>query len=293
MNGTGPAPMERLDLAQVIRSRGRPVFMPYLTVGDPDFESTIEFAIGMIDAGADLIELGIPFSDPTADGPVIQAAMQRALDRPDFSLVRVFEVARKIHDQRPATPLVMLTYLNPVLAGFLTQEPDGTTARGSFDPAANLVRFLGECQRSGVVGLVIPDLPYDQPEGKLLGELAPEYGVHRILMVAPNSSERRFREICRRASGFIYYVTSLGVTGARSALPPELAANVERVRRESGLPVLAGFGISSPEQVAPLRSLVDGVIVGSLNHQLIEAQGPAARAALCAAAAGFVGALTV
>ena len=279
------------SLSAYIRARGRPAFMPYLTVGDPDFQSTVKFAVGMIDAGADLIELGIPFSDPTADGPTIQAAMQRALGRADFSLQSVFGAAREIHAQRPEIPLVMLTYLNPVLAGLLGAPFPKPTGKRSFDAEENLCRFLGECKASGVVGLVIPDLPYDQPEGELLGRLGPQFGVNQILMVAPNSSKRRFREICSRASGFIYYVTSLGVTGTRSSLPPEVSENVERVRKESGLPVFAGFGISSPEQVVSLRALVDGVIVGSLNHRLIEEHGAEAGPALSEATARFVAAL--
>ncbi len=281
----------RPDLAAFIRGRGRPAYMPYLTVGDPNFAATVDFAVRMIDAGADLMELGIPFSDPTADGPVIQAAMQRALRQPDFSIERVFEVARAIHEARPNIPLILLTYLNPVLTGFLVRRGANQATRNAFDPASNLRRFLQECASSGVAGLVIPDLPHDQPEAQLLRRLGPDHGVHQILMVAPNTSERRFRGICRNASGFIYYVTSLGVTGERSGLPDDLAQNVERVRRESGLPVLAGFGISKPEQARTLRGILDGVIVGSLHHRLIEEQGTQAGDALAQATAAFVSAL--
>lgn len=275
-------------LSDYINGLGHPAYMPYLTVGDPDFESSARFAVAMIDQGADLIELGIAFSDPTADGPVIQSAMQRALGRDDFSLTKFFETAARIHAERPTVPLVILTYLNPVLAGFLRQSRDNPELRGAFDVEANLRRFLEECRRSGVRGLVIPDLPHDQPEAALLRRLGEEFGVEQILMVAPNTSKKRFKEICKFARGFIYYVTSLGVTGERASLPPGLPERVGRLRKKSGVPVLAGFGFSKPEQVQELRGILDGVIVGSLHHRLIEQHGDQAEGHLAESTSAFV-----
>ena len=274
------------DLAEYIRNRqqttGRPVYMPYLTVGDPNFDATVEFALAMVDAGADILELGIPFSDPTADGPVIQAAMVRALAHPDFSLDRIFEVTAKIHAARPDVPLVFLSYVNPVVRGF---------AREGIDESASLAMFLDKCRETGVRGLVLPDLPFDQPESTMLREMARARGVSQVLMAAPNTSPARFKAICKNASGFLYYVTSYGVTGERKSLPEDTQANIDRLRAKSGVPILAGFGISRPEQVVPLRSAVDGVIVGSLHHRIIEEQGAGATDRLREATSGFVDAL--
>ena len=265
--------------------------MPYLTAGDPDFKRTVEFALGMIDAGADLLELGIPFSDPTADGPVIQAAMVRALANENFSLDEVFGVARSVHQARPETPLVFLTYLNPIVTGFLARTPGNPALRSHFDAAQNIELFLKECHDAGIKGVVIPDLPLDQPESKLFRKLGKKYEVDQIVMIAPNTRKRHFKEICRLARGFIYYVTSLGVTGERKEFPPELEENVRKVKKTSGLPVLAGFGFSAPDQVRPLRGIVDGVIVGSLNHSIIQQHGVHAGMKLAETTRGFAEAL--
>ncbi|MCB1308467.1 MAG: tryptophan synthase subunit alpha [Leptospiraceae bacterium] len=291
------------NLAQYIGQRqsargGGPVYMPYLTVGDPDFDSTVQFAVQMIDAGADILELGIPFSDPTADGPVIQAAIVRALGHPDFSMRRVFSVAKAIHTQRPEVPLVFLSYMNPVLNGLNPAPRINFQARPEdadrlmYDTAAALDSFLQQCVESGVQALVIPDLPFDQPEAILIRERLERYGVHQILMVAPNTSDERLNRICEAASGFIYYVTSLGVTGIRKdlQLPADLKSRIARIRERSGVPVMAGFGINTPGQIEPLRGVVDGIIVGSLHHRIIGELGASAAGQLVDATAGFVAA---
>ncbi len=269
------------DYIQRRQTRGRPVYMPYLTVGDPNFDATVEFALGMIDAGADLIELGIPFSDPTADGPVIQAAMVRALARPDFSLENVLNAAGRIHAARPEIPLIFLSYLNPVMRGFAGGPGEGD----------GLLRFLTACRDAGIRGLVLPDLPFDQPEAERLRFLAEPLGIAQILMVTPNTGERRFRGICKHGRGFLYYVTSYGVTGERQELPPDLAESIRRVRTGSKLPVLAGFGINRPDQVRELKSIVDGVIVGSLHHRIIEELAGGAAGRLRETTSAFVEAL--
>lgn len=253
--------------------------MPYLTAGDPDLLSTVRFASAMIKAGADVIELGLPFSDPTADGPVIQAAMVRAMDRPDFSLAAVFRTARAIHDAHPNVPIVGLTYLNPVMNGM----PGDT-------PKERAGSFLRQCRESGIIGLVIPDLPFEAPEAAILRELSSSIGVSQVAMVAPNTRKERMKAMRGQAGGFIYYVTSYGVTGARKDLPEDLVARARNASEMIGLPVFAGFGISDPAQVPGLRG-IDGVIVGSLHHSIIEKAKEGAEGELARTTSGFVSAL--
>ena len=265
-------------LTEHIKTKNRPVYMPYLTIGDPDFKSTVEYAIAMIDAGADIIELGIPFSDPTADGPIIQAAMVRALKNKDFSLKNVFSVAREIHLKRPRIPLIFLTYLNPVLT--YCSEVNSSKSKlknrnAQASKEANGWRksveiFLDDCKKSGIMGVVIPDLPFEEEEAEYFRTICNKNGIGSVMMIAPNTGEERFEKICRLSSGFIYYVTSLGVTGERKELPKDIVTRVKRVQKLSKLPVLAGFGINTPDQVKELKGIVDGVIVGSLNHRIIE-----------------------
>lgn len=280
--------------------RGGSVYMPYLTLGDPNYESSVEFAVAMIDAGADILELGIPFSDPTADGPVVQAAMTRALERNDFSMRTVFDVARRIHEARPDVPLTFLSYMNPILNG--VSLPDGRNAgtldlsqsnpagRLQYDARLGMEAFLKECRSAGIRGLVIPDLPFDQPESAILRELGPEYGVVQVLMVAPNTGDARLTAICEAARGFIYYVTSLGVTGMRADLPEDLKDRIRLVKERSGLPVLAGFGFSEPSQAEQLSGIVDGIIVGSLNQRIIGEHGENSREPLAEVTRGFAAA---
>ena len=282
-----------MQLNEYIKSKSQngPVYMPYLTVGDPDFDRTVEYALAMIEAGADIIELGIPFSDPTADGPVIQQAMVRALSQSDFSLEKVFQVAAAIHKARPEIPLVFLTYLNPILTGFLQRTPGNKALRSLFDVRQNIETFLKECHTAGIRGVVIPDLPFEAPESEMIRQYSSFYRVEQIMMIAPNTSKKRFKRVCKVARGFIYYVTSMGVTGERKELPVELKSNVRKIQKMSGLPVLAGFGINQPEQVQPLVGVVDGVIVGSLHHRIIQEAGAGAGQKLSDATRGFVEAL--
>lgn len=260
------------------RAQG-PLYMPYLTAGDPDFASTVRFACGMIDAGADLIELGIPFSDPTADGPVIQAAMVRAMENADFSLERIFQCAREIHEARPDVPIVFLSYMNPVFRGF---------AHKSDRP---LEAFLAEAARAGIQGIVIPDLPADQPEAIEFFRVSERFQIAQIFMSAPNTSPARLSDLRKHGRGFIYHVTSYGVTGERSELPPEVKTQMKAVRESTGLPVFAGFGFSRPEQAEAVKAVADGVIVGSLHHRLIQEKGAGALEAISESTAAFVKAL--
>jgi len=256
--------------------------MPYLTMGDPSFSDTIVFAGAMIEAGADLIELGIPFSDPTADGPVIQAAMVRAMAQSDFSLDRIFETAAAIHKEHPSIPLVFLSYMNPVFRGFALE---------SKNPLESLEMFLRKCRDSGVAGIVIPDLPLDQPEARMFAQVSEQFDICQIFMSAPNTGEDRLRNLKGRAHGFVYHVTSYGVTGERAELPPAVKGQIHLARNLTGLPIFAGFGFSRPEQAAAVRDSADGVIVGSLHHRIIQEKGSAATAELAASTRAFVAAL--
>ena len=277
---------EKLDVYLRERLKGcKSVYMPYITLGDPDFGHSVEFAIGMIDAGADLLELGIPFSDPTADGPVIQEAMVRAMRQADFSMSRVLEATRAINEARPDVPLILLSYFNPIVNGL---RPAGS--KPGYRAEEGLIAFLDQARSAGVRGLVIPDLPFDAPESELLRNLVGQYDMQQILMAAPNTGDDRLRSIAAAASGFIYYVTSLGVTGLRSSLPADLGARIDRVRQLSGLPVMAGFGFSEPSQAAALAGAMDGIIVGSLNQRTIAEQGAAAGPALARLTAAFAAA---
>lgn len=280
-----------MDLKEYIRHRTeeRPVFMPYLTVGDPSFDKTIRFAEAMIEAGADLMELGIPFSDPTADGPVIQAAMVRSMSHSDFSVAKVFEVARAIHEKHPEVPLIFLTYFNPVINSFPPESTEKLSV--SQKMKRSIENFLVRCKEAGVQGLVIPDLPHDQPEAALIRSIGEPLGVYQIMMVAPTTEPKRKREICKLARGFIYYVTSLGVTGERKEFPPDMEKKIREVQKLSGLPILAGFGFTHPDQARPLTGITDGVIVGSYNHTLIQEKGEGALQALAENTRGFVEAL--
>ena len=229
-------------------------FIGFLTAGDPSLEKTEEFILEMERAGASLIEIGIPFSDPIAEGPVIQGANVRALSAPGGCTTdRVFEMVERVR-RKTSVPLVFLTYLNPVYK-------------------YGYEAFCRRCHEVGISGLIIPDLPFEER-----GELAPageRYGIDLISMIAP-TSEARIRRIARQARGYIYLVSSLGVTGVRSEITTDIPSLINQVRQATDTPVAVGFGISKPEQAAKYAAMADGVIVGSAIVKLIEAYGEAA-----------------
>jgi tryptophan synthase alpha chain len=227
-------------------------FIPFVTCGDPDLETTAAIVRAMAQAGADLIELGIPFSDPTAEGPVIQQANIRALaggvttDK-IFDLVR--ELRRDVH-----IPLVFMTYANVV-----------------FSYGAE--RFISTCAQIGIDGLILPDIPYEEKD-----EFAPlcrQYGVALVSLIAP-TSENRVGMIAREAEGFVYIVSSLGVTGVRSKITTDVGKLAALVKANSSVPCAIGFGISTPEQAAQMAAQADGVIVGSAIVKLVAQYGRAA-----------------
>ncbi len=224
-------------------------FIPFLTCGDPDPETTAAAVRAAAANGADLIELGIPFSDPTAEGPVIQGANLRAL-RGGITTDRVFDLVREL--RRDVTvPLVFMTYANVV-----------------YSYGAD--RFISTCAEIGIDGLILPDLPFEEKEEFL--PLCRKYGVDLISMVAP-TSEDRIAMIAREAEGFLYVVSSLGVTGERSEIRTDLAAMVKTVRENTRTPCAIGFGISTPEQAKQMAALSDGAIVGSAIVRIVEQYG--------------------
>ncbi|MBI3330906.1 MAG: tryptophan synthase subunit alpha [Candidatus Omnitrophica bacterium] len=249
-----------------LRRAGRKALIPFVMGGDPSLALTGPLLLALEAAGADLIEVGIPFSDPLADGPVIQAASARALARgttPQRVLAAVASVRRRLR-----APVVCLSYWNPV-AQF-----------GGGGPRA-AERFLRAARASGCSGLIVPDLPVE--EGARLRATAGREGLAVIALAAPTSPPERLRLITRASSGFIYYVSVTGTTGIRRALPPALVQGVRQLKLVTTKPVCVGFGISTPAQARAVARIADGVIVGSaLLHAMGRARG---RAALGRAAA--------
>lgn len=222
------------------------LLVPFLTVGDPDLPTTVEIIVELARQGAGVIELGIPYSDPIADGPTIQASSQRALDR-GVKLADVFGVVRAVRE-RSDVPLVLFTYCNPIYR-------------------YGLERFVREAAEAGADGILMPDIPPE--EASDLCETAERHGLDVIFLVAPTSTPERVKRICAASRGFIYLVAATGVTGARAQLAANLQeklAQVKAATADSGdpLPVAVGFGVSTPEQVAAIRAMgADGVVVGS------------------------------
>ena len=225
-----------------LRKRGEKAFIPYVMCGDPSLEKTGEMVLLLEEAGADAIELGVPFSDPLADGPVIQAAAARALAA-GVSLRTAIDFVGKIR-QKTALPLVLMTYYNPVFKYGVSS-------------------FAEDAARAGVDGVIVPDLPVE--EAASLMESARRHALDTIFLAAPTSGDARLRKVARASRGFIYFVSITGITGARLALSASgLSASVSKLREFSGgRPVAIGFGVSTPEEAAMVAGLADGVIVGS------------------------------
>ena len=224
-------------------------FIPFITCGDPDLETTAKIVREAVANGADLIELGIPFSDPTAEGPVIQGANIRAL-KGGVTTDKVFDLVRELRKD-VTVPMVFMTYSNVV-----------------FSYGAD--KFISTCKEIGINGLMLPDLPYEEKE-----EFLPQckkYGVDLISLIAP-TSENRIAMIAKEADGFIYLVSSLGVTGTRSEINTDLKSIVDVIRQNTSVPCAIGFGISTPEQAKKMADIADGAIVGSAIIKIIEQYG--------------------
>jgi len=236
--------------------RGKKAFIAYLMAGDPDLKTSAEYILTAQEAGADLIEIGIPFSDPIAEGEVIQAASERAL-RAGTRLDGIFKMVGSIKDKM-RVPMVFMTYVNPVFVY-------------GYD------RFFSQCAEVGISGIIIPDMPFEE-QAEAKGP-ARKYGIEVITLVAP-TSEKRIAEIAKKAEGFVYVVSSMGVTGVRSEIKTDVPAIISKIREHTDVPVAVGFGISTPEQAEQFSKVADGVIVGSAIVRIVAEHGTDAKRAL-------------
>ncbi|MGE3818853.1 MAG: tryptophan synthase subunit alpha [Isosphaeraceae bacterium] len=262
--------MNRIDaLFRRLRAEGKRALMPFITAGDPDLATTAALIEAMVGRGASMVEVGIPYSDPIADGPVISASYHRALVN-GVKLGAIFEMLRDVRGKVGDAPIVtMVSY--------------AIIHRTGVD------HYLDEAVKAGVDGLIVPDLPVEESAGLL--RLATERGLSLIQLVTPTTPRERAIKIAETTTGFLYYVSVAGITGERRELPPELAENVAWLREQTKLPLCIGFGVSRPEHVKALAPVADGLIVGSaLVRQLAEST-TRDRESLVSGIAGDVGAL--
>ncbi|HEY3373518.1 MAG TPA: tryptophan synthase subunit alpha [Candidatus Aquicultor sp.] len=234
------------DLFEQLRAGNKAALMPYLMAGFPNIEASLKLITGVAEAGADLIELGIPYSDPLADGPTIQAAAECALAN-GVTTDTAFELVRRAR-QHTATPIVIMTYYNIIYR-------------------YGMKRFAINAGEAGVNGVICPDLPPEEADP--WRHTAATYGIATVMLATPTSGEDRLRNIARMSSGFIYCVSLTGVTGARANLPANLADFIKRIRKVTDKPLAVGFGISQPEQAKQIAGIADGVIIGSALISLI------------------------
>ncbi|HUP65054.1 MAG TPA: tryptophan synthase subunit alpha [Thermoanaerobaculia bacterium] len=233
-----------------MRREGRCGLIAYITCGDPSLDASVEIALELENAGADLLELGVPFSDPIADGPVIQAASQRAIER-GTTLASVIEVARRIRASSEI-PLILFSYLNPILR-------------------YGMERFAHDAAAAGIDGVLLTDLPAESADSSR--KVLKKAGLATIFLLAPTSTPPRIRMADRASQGFVYYVSTTGVTGARRDLAPDLISRLDEIRRSLRNPIAVGFGISTGDQFATLAPHCDAVVVGSAIVRAI-ADGP-------------------
>lgn len=230
-----------LDLISGAFDDPSPAFMPYFTLGYPDYETSLDIVVAMAQAGAHLIELGLPFSDPLADGPTIQHSTQVALEN-GMNMARCLQAVGELRARGVQVPFMLMGYFNPLLA-------------------YGVESFVADAHAAGANGFIVPDLPPE--EAGVLEAACHEHGMGLAYLLAPTSTEARIRLVAEKATGFTYLVSLAGVTGARSQLPAELGDFVARVRRHTRTPLAVGFGIGTPEQARVVGALADGVIVGS------------------------------
>lgn len=249
-----------------LRARGERALIPFVAGGDPDLGTTEAVVLAVAEAGADVIEIGVPFSDPIAEGPTIQRASERAL-RGGATLRRLLELVKRVREQVD-TPLVLMGYANPFLA--LGERP-----------------FVELARAAGIDGLIVADLPPE--EGESLFDLAEQHGIDPILLASPTTTDARLERLGARTRGFLYYVSLTGVTGARAELPAELEPRVRSIRASIAVPVCVGFGVSTPAHAAAIGRFADGVIVGSALVERVASAGSPGQAA--EEAARFVAAL--
>ncbi len=234
--------MTRIDQTFArLRAEGRKAFVSYIMGGDPDLESSLAVMKGLPGAGVDIIELGVPFTDPMADGPTIQLAGQRALEAGQ-TLVKTLEMVRRFREGDDSTPIVLMGYYNPIYAH-------------------GVERFLTDAKAAGVDGLIVVDLPPEEDSELCLPAQAA--GLNFIRLATPTTDAKRLPKVLQNTSGFVYYVSITGITGAAAAQAQDVAPEVARIKAATDLPVIVGFGISTPETAEAIASVADGCVVGS------------------------------
>ena len=229
--------------------KNKKTFIAFITGGDPDIETTEKLIIAMAESGADIVEIGIPFSDPIAEGPVIQHADERALAN-CCTVDALFDMVKRVR-AKVNIPLLFMTYINPIFV-------------------YGKARFMENCAACGIDGVIVADLPYEERDE--LAEVCAAHGITMISLVAPTSNER-IKTIAADAEGFLYCVSSLGVTGVRSEIQTDVAAMIRQVKEVSSVPCAIGFGVSTPEQARDMAAISDGVIIGSAIVKLIAEHG--------------------
>ena len=237
-----------------LKAEGKKAFVAYIMAGDPDLETSLELMQGLPGAGVDVIELGMPFTDPMADGPTIQLAGQRALEGGQ-TLQKTLDMAAAFRKTDAETPIVMMGYYNPIYS------------RG-------VDRFLADAKAAGVDGLIVVDLPPEEDEELCIP--AQKAGLNFIRLATPTTDDRRLPKVLQNTSGFVYYVSITGITGAAAAQATDVGPEVARIKAATDLPVIVGFGIRSPETARAIASVADGAVVGSAIVKMVEDKKPVA-----------------
>ena len=247
--------MTRIDAKFAsLKAEGRKAFVAYVMAGDPDYDTSLEIVKGLPGAGVDVIELGVPFTDPMADGPTIQAAGQRALEG-GMTLSKTLELATEFRKTDNETPIVLMGYYNPIYS------------RG-------VPKFLDDARAAGIDGLIVVDLPPEEDEELCIPAQAA--GLNFIRLATPTTDDRRLPKVMQNTSGFVYYVSITGITGSAEAEAGDVAPDVARIKAAGNLPVVVGFGINSPEKAQAIAGVADGAVVGSAIVSRIAKREPVA-----------------
>ena len=234
--------MTRIDAKfAALQAEGKKAFVSYVMAGDPDFDTSLEIVRGLPGAGVDIIELGLPFTDPMADGPTIQLAGQRALEG-GMTLKKTLALALAFREQDQITPIVLMGYYNPIYS-------------------CGVDKFLEEAREAGIDGLIVVDLPPEEDSELCIP--ANKAGLNFIRLATPTTDDKRLPRVVQNTSGFVYYVSITGITGSAEAQAGEVSPEVARIKAASGLPVIVGFGVNSPEKSRAIAEVADGVVVGS------------------------------
>ena len=235
-----------------LRAEGRKAFVAYVMAGDPDYDTSLELVRGLPGAGVDIIELGLPFTDPMADGPTIQIAGQRALDAGQ-TLSKTLDMARALRADDDTTPIVLMGYYNPIFS-------------------MGVPAFLEAAKAAGIDGLIVVDLPPEEDDELCVPAQAA--GLNFIRLATPTTDEARLGTVLRNTSGFVYYVSITGITGAGAAVAGDVGPDVARIKAKTDLPVVVGFGIKTPEAARSIAAVADGTVVGSAIVKMVEERRP-------------------